>query len=63
MQSVNFQGIKEREWTLDSPVRYIKIVGGPANKEGLLLGLKNGQVCTYSNEITFEFIINYWRNL
>jgi intraflagellar transport protein 122 len=24
-----------------SPVRYIKIVGGPANKEGLLLGLKN----------------------
>ena len=63
LQSVNFQGIKEREWTLDSPVRYIKIVGGPANKEGLLLGLKNGQVCTYSNEITFEFIINYWRNL
>ena len=44
LQSVNFQGIKEREWTLESPVRYIKIVGGPANKEGLLLGLKNGQV-------------------
>jgi hypothetical protein len=44
LQSVNFQGVKEREWTLDSPVRYIKIVGGPANKEGLLLGLKNGQV-------------------
>lgn len=41
---MNFQGVKEREWTLDSPVRYIKIVGGPANKEGLLLGLKNGQV-------------------
>ncbi|XP_046642661.1 intraflagellar transport protein 122 homolog [Daphnia pulicaria] len=41
LQSVNFQGVKEREWTLDSPVRYIKIVGGPANKEGLLLGLKN----------------------
>ncbi len=44
LQSVNFQGVKEREWTLESPVRYIKIVGGPANKEGLLLGLKNGQV-------------------
>ncbi|XP_046449261.1 intraflagellar transport protein 122 homolog [Daphnia pulex] len=37
-------GVKERKWTLDSPVRYIKIVGEPANKEGLLLGLKNGQV-------------------
>jgi intraflagellar transport protein 122 len=38
LQSVNFQGVNEREWTLDSPVRYIKFVGGPANKEGL----KNG---------------------
>ena len=44
MQSVNFQGVKEREWTLESPVRYIKIIGGPANKEALLVGLKNGQV-------------------
>ena len=29
---------------LESLVRYIKVVGGPSQKEGLLLGLKNGQI-------------------
>ena len=29
---------------MESLIRYIKVVGGPADKEGLLLGLKNGQV-------------------
>lgn len=44
LQCLNFSGIKEREWQMDSLIRYIKVVGGPANREGLLLGLKNGQV-------------------
>ena len=44
LQCINFHGVKEREWNLDSAVRYIKITGGPANKEGVLIGLKNGQV-------------------
>ncbi|XP_060520600.1 intraflagellar transport protein 122 homolog [Cylas formicarius] len=44
LQSVLFTGEKEKEWTFDSPIRYIKNVGGPAGKEGLMLGLKNGQV-------------------
>ena len=41
---LNFLGQKEREWMLESLIRYIKVVGGPSEKEGLLLGLKNGQI-------------------
>lgn len=48
LQCLNFSGIKEREWQMDSLIRYIKVVGGPANREGLLLGLKNGQVQSQS---------------
>ncbi|KAF5403013.1 Intraflagellar transport protein [Paragonimus heterotremus] len=43
LTSLNFQGIKEREWILDGSVRYIRIIGGPATRETLLVGLKNGQ--------------------
>ncbi|RNC30861.1 putative WD40 protein, partial [Trypanosoma cruzi] len=38
----DFQGNKCREWAFESPVRYIKLVGGAEGKEALLLGLKNG---------------------
>ncbi|KAG8240368.1 hypothetical protein J437_LFUL002509, partial [Ladona fulva] len=44
LQCLNFQGAKEREWEMESLIRYIKMVGGPPNREGLLVGLKNGQV-------------------
>ncbi|CAL4124428.1 unnamed protein product, partial [Meganyctiphanes norvegica] len=44
LQCLNFAGVKEREWQMDSLIRYIKVAGGPSNREGLLLGLKNGQV-------------------
>lgn len=44
LQCVTFVGQLEREWLLESPIRYIKVVGGPAGQEGLVLGLKNGQV-------------------
>jgi intraflagellar transport protein 122 len=40
----NFAGRVEREWVFDSPVRCLRVIGGPAGAEGVLIGLKSGQV-------------------
>uniref|UniRef100_A0A7S0VDQ0 Intraflagellar transport protein 122 homolog n=1 Tax=Polytomella parva TaxID=51329 RepID=A0A7S0VDQ0_9CHLO len=44
LQLYAFDGTKEREWVLESVIRYIKVVGGPPKREGLLVGLKNGLI-------------------
>ena len=44
LQLMSFSGVKEREWVLESPIRYVKVIGGLAGREGVLTGLKNGQV-------------------
>lgn len=33
LQLYSFDGVKEREWVLDSVIRYIKVVGGPVQRE------------------------------
>ena len=40
----SFQGKKLTKWSFESTIRYIKVTGGVAGNEGLLLGLKNGNV-------------------
>ncbi|KAG5666409.1 hypothetical protein PVAND_014438 [Polypedilum vanderplanki] len=44
LQSLDFYGDLQREWIMDSFIRYIKVTGGSPGSEGLIIGLKSGQV-------------------
>lgn len=54
LQCMSFTSVREKEWVMESLIRYIKVIGGPPGREGLLVGLKNGAV---SLLLTSTFIV------
>ncbi|XP_070766457.1 intraflagellar transport protein 122 homolog isoform X7 [Enoplosus armatus] len=44
LQCMSFTSVREKEWVMESLIRYIKVIGGPPGREGLLVGLKNGAI-------------------
>ncbi len=44
IQLYTFHGHLEREWILDSNVRFARVLGGPPRREAVLIAQKNGNV-------------------
>ncbi|KAJ3336316.1 hypothetical protein HDU93_003092 [Gonapodya sp. JEL0774] len=44
VQLYDFSGTRKRDWHLEEDVSCVMVVGGPVGREGLLVGLANGQV-------------------
>ena len=44
IQCFDFRENMIREWKMESPITYLKMTEGLPSKEGLLIGLKNGEI-------------------
>ena len=44
IQLLAFSGILEREWVLETAIKYVKPMSGPAKRESLLVGGHDGSV-------------------
>jgi intraflagellar transport protein 122 len=55
----SFSKLKEREWILDAEITCLRVDGGPAGKEGVLLGLADGSVLKIYVDNAFP--VDIWR--
>ena len=44
IQLLSFSGVLEREWVLETNVKYVKPLSGPPRRESLLVGCGDGSV-------------------
>lgn len=44
LEIISFEGDIVHKWTFDSQIKFVKVMGGPKGKEGVLVGLKDGHV-------------------
>lgn len=51
---------REKEWVLDDDVRYVKCVGGPTGREGILVACRDGQVFKIYVNNTFPCLM--WKH-
>uniref|UniRef100_A0A8C4QEZ7 Intraflagellar transport 122 n=1 Tax=Eptatretus burgeri TaxID=7764 RepID=A0A8C4QEZ7_EPTBU len=57
LQCLSLSGVKEREWLMKALIRYIKVIGGPMGREGLLVGLKDGQILKIFVDNSFPIVL------
>lgn len=50
--------LSEREWGFDGDIKYLKVLGGPVNRESLLCGVNTGEVFIINIDNQFPILIH-----